>query len=140
MNTFGFRPEMIRWWIGIDISTDYDEQSALIDDLNRIMEYAVAPDIIARLYETPGILTALRWAGEEVLAGLLWERALRSPEWSFTWQLGGLEATPPARAAADPGGLLARGMARMRPFLRRDFDLGPWSSVFGVGGKQGSGA
>ncbi len=134
---FGLQRSTVLWWAGLSPTLSDTFVDQVVSDVDTIMQHVLRPEVIAAVPSNVPLQAVLRVAGEEIAAGMIYARWLRLPERSWGWRIGELEASPGARPPLDPGGLIERGTARLKPYLVSDPKFGPLASVFGVTGKQG---
>lgn len=131
----GLRSDFVKWWCGVDIADDNTKITQLLQDLNDMIVFSLRPDVVAEIPTAPGLLASVRVAGEEIAAGLYFDRLQRLPERAWDWSMGELKVTPAKKDGVD---LVQRGVARLRPLLKQDTEIGPLAQVLGATGKQGS--
>lgn len=86
---------------------------ALTSELQPVLELSVQPEALADASLEP----LLKLAFSEVIAGEYLARQLRANAVFETIQIGSIRISPPSNFL-DPSGLIGRGYARLRPFLR----------------------
>lgn len=101
--------------LGLDLSDSEADTalSSLTDELQPVLELSVQPEAL----EDASLEPLLALAFSEVIAGEYLARQLRANAVFETIQIGSIRITPPSNFL-DPSGLIGRGYARLRPFLR----------------------
>lgn len=122
---------------GID-NSDYDAQiSHLIDDWTPVIEYAIQESFLNDS-SYAGLQATLTLGATELVAGEFIAQFARKPGAYDAVVIGDLSLRPASVFnPADPSGMKAQGLERLRPFLRLDTQIGSLANVSVSIGKQG---
>ena len=122
---------------GID-NSDYDTQiSHLIDDWVPVIEYAIQDSFLNDVSNT-GLQATLNLGATELVSGEFVAQFARKPGAYDSVVLGDLSIRPYVVAnPADPSGMKAQGLERLRAFLKKDPALGSLAVVSVATGKKG---
>jgi len=99
----------------------------LIGDIVPALNFAIDP--VAMASEDSNLAAFLNLGALEFVCGEFLAQRHREPGASESVSFGGLSLTLPKADFADPSGLKAQGMARLRPFLRQDLSPAAASGV-----------
>ncbi|MGQ9901256.1 MAG: hypothetical protein ACUVR1_03460 [Fimbriimonadales bacterium] len=104
-------------------SNEYDaEIDALIAEMVPALRYAMEPSYLNS--SDADLRATLNLGALEVVAGEMGATLYRELGAWAGFRIGWLQVLPPAlRNPADPTGLMGRGYARLKPFLRREAQL-----------------
>lgn len=122
---------------GID-NTDYDTQiSHLVDDWVPVIEYAIQESFLSDTSNT-GLQATLTLGATELVSGEFVAQLARKPGAYDAVAIGDLSLRPAfAFNPADPSGMKAQGLERLRPFLKLDSQIGSLANISVAIGKQG---
>lgn len=122
---------------GID-NTDYDTQiSHLIDDWTPVIEYAIQETFLND-GSNLGLQATLTLGATELISGEFIAQFARKPGAYDAVVIGDLSLRPAfVFNPADPSGMKAQALERLRPFLKLDSQIGSLASISVAIGKQG---
>ncbi|MEJ5253555.1 MAG: hypothetical protein HPY54_16790 [Chthonomonadetes bacterium] len=101
----------------VSSSTSDAQIDALIADLTPVIEYTLAPEVLA----DSALEAVISRAATEIIAGEFLAQRLREQGATESFEAGGVRVgeSPQTRAdLSDPYGLMQRGWARLAPFLK----------------------
>lgn len=101
----------------------------IIEDHVPAIEYAVQAGHLADTSNT-GLQATLNLGALEICGGEFLALRSREPGVADVVEIEGISLTPFfTKSARDPGGLVAAGWARLKPFLKAGIEVGPISGV-----------